>query len=664
MPGVTEFDARRIRQILQADVLTEAEFTEVRTLGRMGGELPPADGVDESGKFWWRNATVTAWLRGELEQKAIRTRAGLTSDLQRRRGGKIRLRRPRTWDDETRTCRAVITSETPCPIFSPTVMDYVDEVLLADGMTVDSDSVPLQRDHDWSLDATVGRAYDFTQIISEWEATLEFIEGEEADKVRDGLIDSVSIGYLVLDSVTIPAGESGLVAGRTFRAGPDRPLLVATSWRLVEVSLVPIPADPRAKIRSQQSFQTSRSSSMSSVAIHSRHSVTGRPTVGALVSAALLQARVSDPSRRRAAIGAGGELISVRASIVTERDADLGQAYANLPPHMLIRHALELDGHRPADYLPNTIMRAAWLAAQRGSAANLTALYQGVFGSLMLSGWDAAGDSTLGWVGEADSLTYQRQPASRLSAAELSLQAKGGVAEDLDIEVVAESTQVARYSAKFTLDEQDIINASTQGGLLLDTAIGKQLGAAARALRPNLVYATLLRNPVMEDGLPLFHADHANMQGGDLDDNGLTATMGLIGRQEENGVKLNLRGDYLIVPVEQERPAGKLVAEVSTGDDEATRPPIVRSDSRLDNGLKDPLTGETHEGSDTRFYMASREAGHGLEVRYLAGTGRMPIVSVGLLSDGQFGVGIAISHTIGVVTLGYRGLAVCDVEST
>ncbi|MBB4120210.1 prohead protease/major capsid protein fusion protein [Martelella radicis] len=100
--------------------------------------------------------------------------------------------------------------------------------------------VPLLTDHKKSARETVGRAYDFAVNGNSVSASLRLGLAEDiaplAARVRDGTLKHVSAGYQVL----------------SWREGTDAEgnrTKTATRWRILEVSLTPIPADPNATIQ-------------------------------------------------------------------------------------------------------------------------------------------------------------------------------------------------------------------------------------------------------------------------------------------------------------------------------------------------------------------------------------------------------------------------------
>jgi len=129
--------------------------------------------------------------------------------------------------------------------------------LRADGAAIPA-KIPLLANHSRaSLDDILGSAREIRREGTDIVARLFFAEGDDDaerawNKVKQGHLDSVSVGYRATEYVDIPAGQSNTVAGKRYTASPERPLRVTTRWIPKEVSAVPIGADPAAKMRDEK----------------------------------------------------------------------------------------------------------------------------------------------------------------------------------------------------------------------------------------------------------------------------------------------------------------------------------------------------------------------------------------------------------------------------
>ena len=124
---------------------------------------------------------------------------------------------------------------------------------------------PLLRDHNqYSVTAILGSVTEHAIEKDELLGWLNFGTNLDAEsesiwrRVEQGHLRRGSVGYDYTrkDYITIPAGETQVVAGRTFTAPKDRDLRVVMRWRLREFSMVVIPADARATAKQADSRGT------------------------------------------------------------------------------------------------------------------------------------------------------------------------------------------------------------------------------------------------------------------------------------------------------------------------------------------------------------------------------------------------------------------------
>lgn len=173
-----------------------------------------------------------------------------------------------------------------------------------------------------------------------------------------------------------------------------------------------------------------------------------------------------------------------------------------------------------------------------------------------------------------------------------------------------EKVQLATYGRLFSLTRHTVINDD----LNAFTKIPKAMGRAAIRTIGDLVYAILTGNPVMSDGLQLFHADHKNLMAASAISTGSVDAMGTaMGTQKDaTGSTLNINLAKIIVP-RALRGTASVVRdsefEVGTAKNNST-PNTVRgtfdiiSDARLDAvsptawyGSANPSTNDTVEVS-------------------------------------------------------------------
>lgn len=171
-----------------------------------------------------------------------------------------------TLDEKNRRVRWTLTTEDPALVYDWNSGRVVLEVLLMSGAEFEAQT-PLLRDHNqYSVTAILGSVTECQVVKDELLAWLNF--GTELDdtsesiwrRVAQGHLRRGSVGYDYSrkDYVTIPAGESQTVLGRSFTAPKDRDLRIVTKWRLREFSMVVIPADARAQAKQAESGADTR----------------------------------------------------------------------------------------------------------------------------------------------------------------------------------------------------------------------------------------------------------------------------------------------------------------------------------------------------------------------------------------------------------------------
>jgi len=164
--------------------------------------------------------------------------------------------RAESWDDATRSFEAVLATEAPVLVMDLQRWEPVEEVLVARGCKLPKNrQVPLLDSHNRTSvrDGQVGSVRDI-RIENGQVAGRNFISASEPDiatKVKEGHVTDCSVGYRVINSVTIEPGQTAEVNGQSYTASPTRALRVTTDWQLKENSLCPIGADEDAKVREE-----------------------------------------------------------------------------------------------------------------------------------------------------------------------------------------------------------------------------------------------------------------------------------------------------------------------------------------------------------------------------------------------------------------------------
>lgn len=148
-----------------------------------------------------------------------------------------------------------LSSEKPVVVFDWDRWDFVEEVLLMDGMMVPPvGQVPLLDSHNRnSVDDVLGHVRDFAESTAGQyparDGKVFFAADDKSQRTEQKVVDrhilDGSVGYNVEKSVWLEEGTEAAVLGRTFQG----PLKVSYLWSLKEFSVTPVGADVLAKVR-------------------------------------------------------------------------------------------------------------------------------------------------------------------------------------------------------------------------------------------------------------------------------------------------------------------------------------------------------------------------------------------------------------------------------
>ncbi len=149
----------------------------------------------------------------------------------------------------------VLTTELPTTVFDWERWEFVQEVLVADGMMVPAvGRVPLLDSHNrFSSRDVLGHVRDFAEAAAGGHAgrsgMVYFADDEDSQVIKQKVlgrhITDGSVGYHVHKSVWVPEDMEASVLGKTYRG----PVKVSYGWTLKEFSVTPIGADVLAKVR-------------------------------------------------------------------------------------------------------------------------------------------------------------------------------------------------------------------------------------------------------------------------------------------------------------------------------------------------------------------------------------------------------------------------------
>lgn len=162
--------------------------------------------------------------------------------------------KPGTYRDSDNSVEFTLATEAPVRVFDWERFDVIKEIIAADGVVIPkTGQVPLVDSHDRStIENILGSVREIRVEGSEVVGRLYFASSESAQRalamIREGHLDSGSVGYEQVESIWIPEKEALVHNNRSF----EGPVLLTKSWALKEFSLVAIGADPYAKARAEE----------------------------------------------------------------------------------------------------------------------------------------------------------------------------------------------------------------------------------------------------------------------------------------------------------------------------------------------------------------------------------------------------------------------------
>lgn len=468
-------------------------------------------------------------------------------------------------------------------------------------------------------------AYDLRDIVgvverawlvgSEGRAVVRFSSREDVEPifrdVRDGIIRSISVGYRVWKYERIEEGTT--------------PVMRAVDWEPHELSLVPIPADARAQVRSEEPptvhNEPEKDSPMDEI----------RELEGAVTPEATeAQERAARPEDIQAAIAAERRRVAeIRRSVraagldvaladtleqdgtsvdearkliidkMAEREAaaptrthvqvlaDEGQKRSECMAATLeARCGLRQWDDQARAYGHSSLMDMAKDALQR-SGVNLVGMSKSeIAGRAMHSTSDFPlllsniARKSLASAYEAEEQTFrpiarQRNLPDFKPVYELEIAGQitpeplleGGEYKAATVQEQQASWRIYTYGKKIAVTRQLIINDDLDAL----SRIPQMIGRGMSLFESNEVWKLITSNAKMSyDNKALFHADHANQGTGAVGEAAISAARKALRNQKDiAGNRINLRPRYMLLPTALETAAQKFLSPIqptTTGD--------------------------------------------------------------------------------------------------
>ena len=176
-----------------------------------------------------------------------------------------------------------------------------------------------------------------------------------------------------------------------------------------------------------------------------------------------------------------------------------------------------------------------------------------------------------------------------------------------------ESAVLATYGELFSITRQAVINDD----LGAFTRIPAKMGKAAVRTVGDLVFGIFLNNPVMADGVALFHGNHNNLASASgINTAGLDAARVLMATQKDGEATLNIRPKHLLVGPQDESAAKVAVEaefEVDGSAKNSRQPNSVR-------GIATVISDARLTAAHNSWYLLADQGMHDtVEVLYLDG---------------------------------------------
>lgn len=414
--------------------------------------------------------------------------------------------------------------------------------------------------------------------------------------IQDGTLRGLSIGYTVARWKESQEGA--------------RPIRTAESWQPIEVSIVPVPADPGAYFRAgenqmPETIQDAPADTTAATAdqVQTRAQVNAEirtiaETAGLTRAWAdeQIDAQTTADDARRAAFeamqrrSADTTTRTTRATITADHTdpatiaTRAGEAFfaRSHPEHQLSPEARPYVAMTTVDLARDCLRRSGASTTGLSTDTVITRALHTTSDFPLILG-DAVGRELRRAYGTAPSGVQMlaRQSTARDFRAKRALQfgegpelkkvLEGGEFQQGTIEEAAETYSVETFGRIFSISRQALINDD----LGAFTQIPAKLGNAARAFEAAQLVAKLIENPAMSDGNAVFHADHGNLaaSGGALSITTLSAARNAMRRQKGlGGEPINAQPFAVVVPPEMETVAEQLLTQINATNTEDVNP--------------------------------------------------------------------------------------------
>jgi hypothetical protein len=513
---------------------------------------------------------------------------------------------PSTLDIENRSVEAIGATENPVMERDYDTYEVYPTVLLMSGCRIPpSGQLPLLDSHSrYSTSTVIGSYRDMRVEGDKLIGRAVYSTAPESEspwlKTMEGHLTDYSVARKDVQATIIPAGQAGIVAGRTWQG----PVKVVTDWIPKEMSACPIGADENAKARSEQITPKKKEKNMeetrSEVTIQQppvdldavraeatrdenrrlteidamcvRFDISGdkraelvKPAVSvdaarkAIMDVVFERSAANTPGARiesqtetlrSVQVGtderdkfrsAAEDSLLIRSGNAPAKSADGASDLAGFSMRELARESLRVSGRATGGDAREMVGRAL-------TTSDFPLILANIANKSLFAGYAAAAETWQQWCGVGSVSDFKTNTIVRAGeTADLDQ-----IREDDEYKYgsrteAQEQFQISTYGKLFAISRQTIINDDL--GALTD--IPASHGEAAGRKIGDLAYAVLTANAAMGDGTALFHANHGNLgTSGVIGSTTFAEAFKLMLLQKDIGGKrrLNIKPQFLIIP--------------------------------------------------------------------------------------------------------------------
>lgn len=592
----------------------------------------------------------------------------------------------------------VFATGTPVKRFDYENWRYFKEVLEISESAINTErmqNAPVLDSHSrYSTAEVVGRVESFEIVDGQARAVLLIsARGELAGlrkDLKDGILKNISVGYTVQEY-------------RQEGADTEYPTYTATRWTPMEISIVPVPADPASTIqgvRSETEPPTTDVTIWTTRAEESGKTVKSmqedqKPSAEELLAAERTRIKELKAAARAASLGeeildewiANGTssdearaqalahieasqkpiqpAIAVNGSRDQDRKAELKRAaqqvidlrtggdvkeaspllgeVRNLSLTRIAERMLEEQGVRTNSMSAREIARAALgLDTRLHTTSDFPEIFGNTVNRRLRQMYDNAEPTFQAWCQAANRTDYREGSAISLSGfSYLNEVAEGGEFTAGKMAESAEKYAVKKLGKLLRITDEMIVNDDLSAFARVPSAIAN----AAVRTHNQIVYSILTANAAMSDGVALFHADHGNLaaSGSAISVTSLGAARAAMRKQKDQiGNPIYVTPAFLIVSPDKETEAQQVVqSQIVATKDSDTNP--FKSSLQI---IVDPhLTGNA-------WYLA---AGNVDTIEYARINGEVFEIAQWIDYD-RDALSIRVKAPFGAKAVDYRGL--------